>query len=230
MLFLVVLREITKMANIFDTKLTDLLPVAFKSIDEINWICEAIQPEIDEILVEINKLFFADFNNLDDLVLDYLLIEAGIGGSIENSFIQNRDDKIKFLKNYVKLNQLRGTKDGILHAIEMLGINAEVTEWFDIPEELQPYWFKLKIFSDKAFTDESLRLIRAYVKEYKNTRSWFKTEIKQNYLSDIYPVAVMQRRIIYSSKAEFTTSIPSSIYPLIVNKQRLGLKGRFDVK
>ena len=191
------------MANIFDTKLTDLLPVAFKSIDEVRWICEAIQPEIDEILAEINKLFFADFNNLDDLVLDYLLIEAGIGGSIENSFIQNRADKIKFLDNYVKLNQLRGTKDGILHAIEMLGINAEVTEWFDIPEELQPYWFKLKIISNKIFTDEDLRLIRAYVYTYKNTRSWFKTEIEQTYLSNIYALPVLCRRIDYLSTAEY---------------------------
>lgn len=218
------------MATIFDTKLVDLLPARFQSIDEVRWICQAIQPEIDEILIELNKVLFIYFGNLDDLALDYLLIEAGIGGSIENSFIQNRADKIKFLENYVKLNQLRGTKDGILHAIEMLGINAEVTEWFDIPEELQPYWFKLKIISDKEFTDESLRLIRAYVKEYKNTRSWFKTEIKQSYLSNIYPVAVMQRRITYSSKAEFTTSIPSSVYPLIVNKQRLGLKGKFNVE
>lgn len=218
------------MATIFDTKLVDLLPNAFKSIDEVRWICESIQPEIDEILLEINKLLFSYFDNLEDITLDYLLVEAGIGGSIENSFIQNRADKINFLRNYVKLNQMRGTKAGILHAVDILGLNAEVTEWFDIPEELKPYWFKLKIISEKTFTDEDLRLIRAYVHEYKNTRSWFKTEIKQSYSSNIYPLGVLRRRIKVLSKAEYITSLPSNIYPVIINKSKLILKGKFNVE
>lgn len=158
-----------------------------------------------------------------------MLFESGIGGSIENSFITSRTDKIKFLKNYVKLNQLRGTKDGILHAVDMLDINAEVTEWFDIPEELEPYWFKLKIISDRVFTDNELKLIRAYVTAYKNTRSWFKTEIKNTYYSDIYPSLVLKRRITFKSRAEFITAIPSSVYSAVISKERIVLKGKFNV-
>jgi P2-related tail formation protein len=218
------------MANIFDTPLIHLLPSAFSDIDEIRWICESVQPEIDEILEIIrNKLFFSSFDKLDELALDYLLFESGIGGSIENSFITSRTDKIKFLKNYVKLNQLRGTKDGILHAVDMLDINAEVTEWFDIPEELEPYWFKLKIISDRVFTDNELKLIRAYVTAYKNTRSWFKTEIKNTYYSDIYPSLVLKRRITFKSRAEFITAIPSSVYSAVISKERIVLKGKFNV-
>ncbi len=218
------------MANIFDTPLIHLLPSAFSDIDEIRWICESVQPEIDEILEIIrNKLFFSSFDKLDELALDYLLFESGIGGSIENSFITSRTDKIKFLKNYVKLNQLRGTKDGILHAVDMLNINAEVTEWFDIPEELEPYWFKLKIISDRVFTDNELKLIRAYVTAYKNTRSWFKTEIKNTYYSDIYPSLVLKRRITFKSRAEFITAIPSSVYSAVISKERIVLKGKFNV-
>jgi P2-related tail formation protein len=218
------------MANIFDTPLIHLLPSAFSDVDEIRWICESVQPEIDEVLEIIrNKLFFSSFDKLDELALDYLLFESGIGGSIENSFITSRTDKIKFLKNYVKLNQLRGTKDGILHAVDMLDINAEVTEWFDIPEELEPYWFKLKIISDRVFTDNELKLIRAYVTAYKNTRSWFKTEIKNTYYSDIYPSLVLKRRITFKSRAEFITAIPSSVYSAVISKERIVLKGKFNV-
>ncbi|TXI98965.1 MAG: hypothetical protein E6Q32_09165 [Neisseriales bacterium] len=218
------------MANIFDTPLIHLLPSAFSDIDEIRWICESVQPEIDEILEIIrNKLFFSSFDKLDELALDYLLFESGIGGSIENSFITSRTDKIKFLKNYVKLNQLRGTKDGILHAVDMLDINAEVTEWFDIPEELEPYWFKLKIISDRVFTDNELKLIRAYVTAYKNTRSWFKTEIKNTYYSDIYPSLILKRRITFKSRAEFITAISSSVYSAVISKERIVLKGKFNV-
>lgn len=218
------------MANIFDTPLIHLLPSAFSDVDEIRWICESVQPEIDEVLEIIrNKLFFSSFDKLDELALDYLLFESGIGGSIENSFITSRTDKIKFLKNYVKLNQLRGTKDGILHAVDMLDINAEVTEWFDIPEELEPYWFKLKIISDRVFTDNELKLIRAYVTAYKNTRSWFKTEIKNTYYSDIYPSLVLKRRITFKSRAEFITAISSSVYSAVISKERIVLKGKFNV-
>lgn len=218
------------MANIFDTPLIHLLPSAFSDVDEIRWICESVQPEIDEVLEIIrNKLFFSSFDKLDELALDYLLFESGIGGSIENSFITSRTDKIKFLKNYVKLNQLRGTKDGILHAVDMLDINAEVTEWFDIPEELEPYWFKLKIISDRVFTDNELKLIRAYVTAYKNTRSWFKTEIKNTYYSDIYPSLILKRRITFKSRAEFITAISSSVYSAVISKERIVLKGKFNV-
>lgn len=217
------------MATIFDTKLIELLPPAFKNIDEICWICESIQPEIDEVVEIIkNKLFFSDFEKLDDLALDYLLFEAGIGGSIENSFIKSRADKIKFLRNYVKLNQLRGTKDGVLYAIDILGINAEVTEWFDIPNELKPYWFKLKINNDKVFTDNELKLIRAYINAYKNTRSWFKTEIQNTYYSEIYSLPVLKRRVTFKSTVEFISAIPSSIYSTTFNKSRMVLKGKFN--
>ena len=217
------------MASIFDTKLIELLPTAFKDIDEVRWICESIQPEIDEIVEIIkDKLFFSDFEKLDDLTLDYLLFEAGIGGSIENSFIESRTDKIKFLRNYVKLNQLRGTKDGILHAVDMLGINAEVTEWFDIPHELKPFWFKIKINSEKVFTDNELKLIKAYINAYKNTRSWFKTEVLNTYYSDIYASPVLKRRIAFKAKAEFISSLPSNIYPASTMKKKLTVKGKFD--
>jgi hypothetical protein len=219
------------MATIFDTKLIELLPPAFKNIDEICWICESIQPEIDEVVEIIkNKLFFSDFEKLDDLALDYLLFEAGIGGSIENSFIKSRADKISFLRNYVKLNQLRGTKDGVLYAADMLGINAEVTEWFEIPEELKPYWFKIRINNEKVFTDNELSLIKAYINAYKNTRSWFKTEIRNTYYSEIYSLPVLRRRMTFKSNVEFITAIPSSIYSTAVTRNRMVLKGKFNDK
>jgi hypothetical protein len=39
-------------------------------------------------------------DKLDDLTLDYLLVERGIANSIENVFIQTRQDKINFIRSY----------------------------------------------------------------------------------------------------------------------------------
>lgn len=218
------------MANIYQTKLIDLLPDSYKQIDEVCFICAAIQPQIDEILSIVkDKILFTNLSNLDELTLDYLLVECGIANSIETVFINSREDKINFISNYVTLNKLRGTRAGIEYALRILGITADITEWFDVPDELEPFWFKLKIISDKILTDEELRLLRAYIKEYKNTRSWYKTEVKHDYESSVYMSAVLKRRYKVFSHAEYITSIPSSVYVNVLNKRKIILKGSFDV-
>lgn len=218
------------MKDITSTKIIDLMPDVYKKIDEIKWICAAVQPQFDEIIEIIqNKIIFSNLNNLDDITLDYLLTECGIANSIETVFIRTREDKIKFISDYVILNKLRGTRAGIEYALNILGLNAEITEWFEAPQELDPFWFKIKIISDKILSDAELRLIRAYIKEYKNTRSWYKTEVKHTYYSDIYASPVLRRRYTIKSKADYMTSIPSSIFAINIMKSRLKLKGVFDV-
>lgn len=218
------------MANLFDTKLIDLMPENYQNIDQIRWLCASVQPQIDEVLEIIRyKIIFTNLDKLDDLTLDYLLLECGIAGSIEIIFIKSREDKIKFISNYVTLNKLRGTKAGIEYALKMLDVTAEITEWFEDPEELEPYWFKIKIISDKILSDDELRLLRAYIKEYKNTRSWYKTEIKHTYESDIYAAAVLKRRYTIKSKADYVTSIQSDVYASVVNKTKISIRGTFDV-
>lgn len=217
------------MRDIYSTKLIDLMPEVYQQIDEIQWICAAVQPQLDEVVAIIrDKIIFTNLTKLDDVTLDYLLVECGIANSIETVFIKTREDKIKFITDYVILNKLRGTRAGIEYALGILGVTAEITEWFEDPQELQPFWFKIKIISDKILTDDELRLLRAYVKEYKNTRSWYKTEVEHKYPSEIYAAGYCATRITIESKAEYNPVTPSNIYVNIINQQKITIQGKCD--
>ncbi len=166
------------MANILDTKLIDLMPDALRRQDEIRWICAAVQPEIDEIVEIITtKILFTTLDKLDDLTLDYLLVECGIANSIETVFIKTRQDKINFIKNYIQLKKLKGTKKGIKYALELVGFNATVLEWFEYDGE--PYTFQISIPGSSSLEPSLLKLLDALIYQYKNTRSWF------NYIQNI---------------------------------------------
>ena len=159
------------MATILDTKLIDLLPDTLRKQDEIRWICAAIQPEIDEIVEIITtKILFTNLDKLDDLTLDYLLVERGIANSIENVFIQTRQDKINFIQSYTKLKKLKGTKAGVKYALNKIGITANILEWFEYDGD--PYTFQISLPSAVSFTPEKIELLDSFIQQYKNTRSW----------------------------------------------------------
>jgi len=159
------------MSTIFETKLLSLLPSGLIQYDEVCWLCEAMQPEIDEIADIIqNKIIFTQLDTLDDLTLDYLLVERRIANSIETIFINNRQDKINFIKNYVQLKKLKGTKAGVEYVLNLLGFNAAILEWFEYGGE--PYTFQISITGSESLTPERLKLLNALIDQYKNTRSW----------------------------------------------------------
>ena len=204
------------MANILDTKLIDLMPDSLRKQQEIRWICAAVQPEIDEIAEIITtKILFTKLDKLDDLTLDYLLVECGIANSIETVFIKTRQDKINFIQNYIQLKKLKGTKKGIKYALGVLGLSAEIAEWFEYGGD--PYWFRIMVNDSGDLSEERLKLIRAFINAYKNTRSWYLTQIRNTYESDIYAVVSTKVRVKISGQADFTQQ--PTVKKLIIKPQ-----------
>lgn len=157
--------------DILNTKLIDLMPATLKSSQEIQWICESVQPEIDEIIACIDKILFTRLNYLDDLTLDYLLVECNMANSPEMTLITTRQDKINFIGNYIQLKKLKGTKAGIEHVFELLGLQAYVREWFEYGGE--PYTFKITVPSTERIPEDKIPLLDGLIHSYKNTRSHY---------------------------------------------------------
>lgn len=172
------------MGTLLDTKLIDLMPESFREIDEIKWLCAAAQPQIDEIILELNKILFMRLDGLDDLTLDYLLTECGIANSIELSYITSRADKINFIKNYVQLKRYKGTKKGLIYVLELLDINASILEWFEY--EGNPFTFKISIPNQENLSPAELNQLDALIYAYKNTRSHFSYDDNKYYKSPTY--------------------------------------------
>ena len=179
----------------FDFKLIDLVPSSLGNDSTIINLCKAIQPEIDEVREIIrNKILFTQLETLDDAVLDCLLAECGFSQSVEMVFIQKREDKIRFIQNYVQLKRIKGTKDGVIYAINLVGEgHATIREWFEYGGA--PYNFIIDIDGYSSFTLEQLMLIKELVYVYKNVRSWFSFNIIERFESNIYSCTIPYQNI-----------------------------------
>lgn len=179
----------------FDLQLIDLVPPSIKHDSTIINICKAIQPQIDEVREIIsNKILFTQLETLDDVVLDCLLQECGFNQSVEMVFIQKREDKIRFIQNYVQLKRIKGTKDGVIYAINLVGEgHATIREWFEYGGD--PFTFIIDIDGYSSFTLEQLMLINELVNVYKNVRSWFSFNIIERFESSIYSCIIPYQNI-----------------------------------
>lgn len=190
------------MGTLLDTKLIDLMPEAFREIDEIKWLCAAAQPQIDEIITEFKKILFMRLEGLDELTLDYLLTECGIANSIELTYITSRADKINFIKNYVQLKRYKGTKRGLIYVLELLDINASILEWFEY--EGKPFTFKISIPNQENLPPAELNQLDTLIYAYKNTRSHFSYDDNKYFKSNIYNANVcrVMHTVTFISKEE----------------------------
>lgn len=183
----------------FSTQLIDLIPPSIRNDQTVVNICKAVQPELDEVQDIINnKILFTRLDMLDDLVLDYLVNECGFSQSVEMAFIQKREDKIRFIQNYVQLKSIKGTKKGVIFAINLVSEgHATIREWFEYGGD--PYWFIIDIDGSSSFTPEQMVLVKELVDVYKNVRSWYLFNIIELWKSSIYSLVVPYMKVTLSS-------------------------------
>lgn len=188
------------MTTILDTKLIDLMPESYRDIPDIQYICGALQPQIDEIVAAINKILFRRLDGLDDLTLDYLLQQCGISNSVEMLFLTDRQSKINFIQNYIELKRYKGTKKGIKYVLELLDIDATIVEWFENGGE--PYTFDIDIEYPEDMTIERIKFLTSLVDTYKNTRSHYSIDADKEINDNlkIAQLAVFADEITISSK------------------------------
>ena len=90
---------------------------------------------------------------------------------MEGSRLANSDaDRRGLVKGSFDAHRHKGTRYSIHRAIDSLGLNSTIQEWFQYGGE--PYHFKvtLDVFSSEV-SAENLALLDAYIQEYKNVRS-----------------------------------------------------------
>ncbi|WP_051867847.1 phage tail protein I [Vibrio sp. ER1A] len=93
------------------------------------------------------------------------------------------DESIKrgVCANALIVHIYKGTRYGVEHALDALGVNAEIEEWFETTPELKPGRFKVTAWANKnlspnqtEFLNENLySRIESAINNAKNTRSHF---------------------------------------------------------
>jgi phage tail P2-like protein len=159
------------MMQLTDLKLIDLCPSSLKNNSEIIAICEALQSEFDAVNSEIdNILFITNLENQPDDVLEHLAWERKLGSEDGWLLADTNDKKVNLIRNAYEIKRYKGTPYAIEKSLELLGITANILEWFEYDGD--PYTFQISLPSAVSFTPEKIELLDSFIQQYKNTRSW----------------------------------------------------------
>ena len=179
------------MKTLQDLLLQDIMPPNLLQDENIKNICEAIDPELKLITgASREALIMPRIDELDEKVIDMLAWQYHV------DFYELADSlevKRRLVKDSLKWHMKKGTRWAILHALEMLGIEAKYTNWYEFGGE--PFTFKIDAAVKPEYYEHSdheklIENIYRAVNESKAARS---TMVQLN--TNIYESEIL--RIIY---------------------------------
>ncbi len=91
-----------------------------------------------------------DFDHVDASALIHLAEQFNVLGDAGWDMANTEAKKRALLKEAVALHRIKGTPYAVKRSLELLGVNATVTEWFQTTPKGQPYTFIL----DAQVTDQ----------------------------------------------------------------------------
>lgn len=150
-----------------DIKLIDLMPLSLRQDQQIIDICETIDVE----MVEVKQLiaYSAIYARIDDLpesVIEALAWENKMLGP-EWAIAKTRAKRIELVKNSFVLNKKRGTRWAVERIFSIIGMRAEIVEWWE--EDAEPYTFRISVLdvSETGFTPEIEQWVTSLIYAYK---------------------------------------------------------------
>lgn len=168
------------MSNRDDVKLIDIVPENLRDDEEIQRVSEVAQTQLDEINEAIPTLqLYANIDLLPEPILRMLAVENRVY-KYEWQLAQTIEEKRELIKNSFTLNQRRGTGWAVERVFNLIGINANLQEWFDYGGA--PYTFKIDITDTTGRTIDSKtqETIFRLVDHYKPLRSSYELTIAVN--------------------------------------------------
>ena len=120
--------------------------------------------------INLDVLNLANIDTMPSDALPHLAEQYHITGDEGWLYCQNEDEKRQLIKNAIKLHKYRGTKYGIIQALEVLNLNADISEWFEYNGK--PFFFKVFVNLQDSYTNELEKRIINIINAHKNVRSW----------------------------------------------------------
>lgn len=116
------------------------------------------------------------FDKVEETALAHLAEQFHITGQEGWINCKTVEEKRTLLKNSLNLHKYRGTKFALKRALNILGIESDVIEWFEYRGN--PYYFKISIdMENRAFDSDFEKLVLDTIFANKNVRSKLETLI-----------------------------------------------------
>lgn len=153
--------------TVYDVQLIDLMPESIKYDPQIIAACASLQPELNDIaeLVAFSDLY-GNIDNLPEPVVRALAWENQLYEA-EWAMAGTLEKRRELVKNSWLLNRLRGTKWSIIRIFQVLGMRAEIVEWWE--ENAEPGTFRISVLdvTGVGLTPEMLGWVSSLIYAYK---------------------------------------------------------------
>ena len=161
---------------IHDLSLRDIAPPSIKDDDTVRNIISSIDPELLQVSDSISEAFIISrIDSLPEPVLDLLAWQWHVDFyELANSISAKRE----MVKSSIEWHRHKGTRYAIIKALEMLGVEAKFTAWYEEEENKDnPYTFAIDakltgIFWERVDWTKPTQTIRRAILESKAARSY----------------------------------------------------------
>jgi phage tail P2-like protein len=178
--------------KISELSLLDIIPSSIADDPQVNSMIPGLDPELQSVSRDIREaLIYSRIDELPEEIIDLLAWQWHVDFY---DLARTLEMKRETVKGSIAWHRKKGTVWAIKKALGMLGIEAEITEWWKIPGAI-PYTFEVEAeLTDKYWsifpnTQDATKVIRAAIMESKSTRSWLanlKTLIKNDIPGFLY--------------------------------------------
>lgn len=151
------------------TPLIDLVPSSISGDEQIQDMAEAIQPQLDEITAAIPTIeIYRRIDELPEDILRLLAWENRVYG-VEWRLALTLEDKRELVKGSFELNKRRGTRWAVERVFDLIGLYAEIKEWWEPGESGDPATFRIAILdvTGRGIAAEEIDLLDELVRIYR---------------------------------------------------------------
>lgn len=166
--------------SFLDLPLTEIVPSSLLTDQNIVSMCEALQGELDllkEASIEIELLSRID--ELPEPVLRMLAWENRIS-SIEWALALTIEEKRALVKDSFEINRRRGTRGSIERVFSLLGMKAEIEEWFEYGGDPGTFRISVLDIGDRGILPEEHGMIDMLILRYKALTRWIESIVFQS--------------------------------------------------
>lgn len=153
------------MISLYDSKITDVLPISIKNLPEVRSISYAVS-NMNKKLINFSKkiALYNSIDTLDECILDILAVELRT-----QYYDESLDIKVKrkLIKNTLGWYMKAGTPSAVEELVEAVFGTGEVEEWFDFGGD--PYTFR--VTTNAELNPEGIEKFFKMINKVKNTRS-----------------------------------------------------------
>jgi hypothetical protein len=164
--------------NIYELSLRSVIPSSLAGDPQVQAMIDALDPELRSVSFDTRKaLIYSQIDELPENVVDLLALQFHVDFYEPERL--SLESKRNLVKSSILVHRRKGTKWAVEEILRSIGIEPEITEWFEYGGE--PYTFRVNgmirrpLSPGEMWGGDTYSLARRAIMETKSERSWLES-------------------------------------------------------